>query len=110
MISEHEMVSYRRLICAVIICAVTDYQALLTVKGVAAAEDSRVGQWFLSPDVDNKANFHRLCAYLDKDPARLVARLNTRDLVREMLDYQKALEKQYKRYQAMVTGSLPGEA
>lgn len=102
---EHEMVPYRRLICAVIIHAVTDYQALLTKSGVAAAESSRVGRWFLAPCAGNPANFHRLCAYLDKDPARLVARLNTRGLVREMRDYQEALEKQYKRYQAMVAGS-----
>lgn len=105
MLTDHDLLPYRRLICAIIIQAVTDYQSVLMREGVAAAEASAVGRWFLAPDSANRANFHHLCAYLDKDPARLVARLNTRGLVREMREYQEALEKAYKRFQAQVAGS-----
>jgi len=105
MIQEHEMVPYRRLICSIIIQAVVDYQDVLKKDGIAKAEASKVGRWFLSPCSKNEANFVRLCDMLNLQSERLLSRLNTRDLVKEMRAYQKALEDQYKRYQAMVAGA-----
>lgn len=105
MIQEHEMVPYRRLICSIIIQAVVDYQDVLKKDGIAKAEASKVGRWLLSPCSKNKANFIRLCDMLDVQPKRLLSRLNTRELVKEMRAYQKALEERYQRYQAMVAGA-----
>ncbi len=105
MIQEYEMVPYRRLICSIIIQAVVDYQAVLQKDGIAKAEASRIGRWFLAPDPTNRVNFLQLCDLFDMQPERLLSRLNTRDLVKEMRTYQKALEERYQRYQAMVAGA-----
>lgn len=106
MIQEHEMVPYRRLICAVIIQAVEDYQAHLKKDGIKAAETSRVGRWFLDAAPDGNGNFQHLCELLDMQPERLLGRLNTRDLLKEMRAYQAAMEARYARYRAMVDGGL----
>lgn len=106
MIKEYEMVPYRRLICAIIIQAVEDYQAQLLKTGVEEAAASRVGRWLLSEKLDGHGNFPHLCEMLERDPARLRSRLNTRNLLQEMRAYQKTLDGQFARYRAMVDGGL----
>jgi hypothetical protein len=106
MIKEYEMVPYRRLICAVIIQAVNDYQIHLKQDGIELAAASRVGRWFAMEKPDGHGNFPHLCELLDLDPERLRSRLNTRDLVKEMRAYQAAMDARFARYRAMVDGGV----
>lgn len=105
MLNESEMVPYRRLVCSIIIQAVTDYQEEMKKSGRSDADVSRIGRWFLQPDPTNRANFANLCDLLNKKPEHLLQRLGTRDLLREMRTYQAALEKRYQRYIAEVDGA-----
>jgi hypothetical protein len=110
MIKEYEMAPFRRLLCAVIIQAVEDYQALLLKAGLEEAAASRVGRWLLSEQPDGHGNFPHLCELLERDPERLRSRLNTRNLLKEMRAYQKTLDGQFARYRAMVDGGLSQSA
>ena len=103
MLRDYEVVPYRRLLCAVVLKAIEDYQDVLRQDGIQAAEASRVGRWFLTPAVEF-GNFRHLCDLLGREPDRLLSRLNTRDLLKEMRALQAGLDAQYARYRAMVDG------
>lgn len=107
MLREHEATPYRRLLCAVILRAVEDYQGVLRKEGIEAAEAARVGRWFLAPKVEF-GNFRHLCELLERDPERLLSRLNTRDLLKEARAWQASLEARYARYRARVDGEPDG--
>lgn len=104
MLDKEQVTACRRLLSKVITQAVEDYQAILKDEGLQAARESRVGRWLLETRQDGHGNFPHLCELLELAPERLVSRLNTRGLLREMMAHQAALEARYARYRAMVDG------